>query len=136
MRRREFITLLGGAATAWPIAAMGQPSNVPTIGFLTSLGENDRPNLRAAFRRGLSDAGYIEGHNVAIAYRFAEDRHDRLPALAEDLVRRKVALIAASGHAAAAPPSSVMNSRLFTQSPRRPAQAASAEIRGRAPWRS
>jgi putative ABC transport system substrate-binding protein len=97
VRRREFITLLGGAATAWPIAAMGQPSNVPTIGFLTSLGENDRPNLRAAFRRGLSDAGYIEGHNVAIAYRFAEDRHDRLPALAEDLVRRKVALIAASG---------------------------------------
>jgi putative ABC transport system substrate-binding protein len=97
MRRRGFITLLGGAAATWPIAAMGQPSNVPTIGFLTSLGENDRPNLRAAFRRGLSDAGYIEGHNVAIAYRFAEDRHDRLPALAEDLVRRKVALIAASG---------------------------------------
>jgi putative tryptophan/tyrosine transport system substrate-binding protein len=85
MKRREFITLLGGAA-AWPLAARAQQP-MPVIGFLNGLGQNDRPNLLVAFRRGLGEAGYVDGRNVAIEYRFAESRYDRLP----------VAVIAATG---------------------------------------
>jgi len=96
MRRREVITLLGGAA-AWPLSARAQQPTVPLVGFLTSLGQNERPNLRDAFRRGLNELGFIEGRNVAIEYRFAEGQHDRLPALAADLVGRKAAVIAATG---------------------------------------
>src|SRR5262249_40551461 len=96
MRRREFITVLGGAAT-WPLAARAQQSAVPVVGFLNTLGQNDRPNLPAAFRRGLDETGYVDGRNVAIEYRFAENQHDRLPALAADLVGRKVNVIAATG---------------------------------------
>jgi len=96
LKRREFLILLSGAA-AWPLAASAQHPVTPVVGFMTSLGQNERPNLRDAFRRGLSEAGFVEGRNVAIEYRFAEGQADRLPALAADLVGRKVAVIAATG---------------------------------------
>jgi putative ABC transport system substrate-binding protein len=97
LKRREFITLLGGAATALPFAAAAQQGAPPVVGFLTSVGPNDRPNLTAAFRRGLSEAGYVEGRNVTVEYRFADNQHDRLSALAADLVGRKAAVILAAG---------------------------------------
>jgi putative tryptophan/tyrosine transport system substrate-binding protein len=96
MRRREFLGVLGAAAAAWPLAARAQ-QGVSVVGFLTSLGKGDRPNLREAFRRGLSEAGYVEGRNVNIEYRFAENQLARLPALAAELVDRRAAVIAATG---------------------------------------
>jgi len=101
MRRREFIALLGSGVAGWPLAAGGQQAAMPVVGFLNALGQNDRPNLPAAFRRGLGETGYVDGRNVAIEYRFAENQHDRLPALAADLVGRKAAVIAATGGGAA-----------------------------------
>jgi putative ABC transport system substrate-binding protein len=96
MRRREFLGAFGGA-TIWPFAVFAQQPGLQTVGFLTSLGQDDRPNLRDAFRRGLGETGYVEGRNVAIEYRFAENQVSRLPMLVADLVGRKVAVIAATG---------------------------------------
>src|SRR6202795_5108659 len=101
MRRREFIAGLGGAA-AWPLAARAQQPAVPVIGYLGSQSADDEyKNFTVPFLRGLKETGYVEGQNVAVEYRYAENQMDRLPALAADLVRRRVAVIVTIGATAA-----------------------------------
>jgi putative tryptophan/tyrosine transport system substrate-binding protein len=101
MIRREFIALAGGAAVAWPLALRAQQKSMPMIGFLGSASPGRTAPLLAAFHQGLGETGYVEGQNLAFEYRWAEGRYDRLPALAADLVVRKVDLIAADGIPAA-----------------------------------
>ena len=95
MRRRDFITLFGGASIGWPLAARAQKSELRAIGFLCSTSPGPYAPFLAAFRQGFKEEGYIEGHNIAIEYRWAEGQYDRLPALAADLVRHPVAVIVA-----------------------------------------
>jgi len=95
IRRRAFITLLGGAAATWPLAAKAQQSTMPVIGYLSGREANDK--LEAAFHRGLKEAGFIEGQNVRIDYRWAQGQYDRLPGLVAELLRRPVDVLVATG---------------------------------------
>jgi len=100
-KRRAFITLLGGAAAAWPLAARAQQPAMPVVGFLSSVSQAQTRHMVAAFQRGLGETGYVDGRNVAVDYRFVDGQYDRLPALASEMVRRPVSLIVAQGPPAA-----------------------------------
>jgi len=102
MKRREFITLLGGAAVTWPFAARGQQPKMSVIGYLGPGSAAASASTLAVFRQNLAGAGYVEGRNIAIEYRFAEGRYDRLPEMAAELVRQQVSLIVATGGTAPA----------------------------------
>jgi len=97
IRRRKFLATLGGAAVAWPLAARAQQPAVPVVGFLSSRAPEDSKHLVAAFRRGLAEGGFVEGQNVAIEFRWARGQYDLLPAMAAELVSRRVDVLTTAG---------------------------------------
>jgi putative ABC transport system substrate-binding protein len=97
VKRREFVTLLGGAAAAWPLAVSAQQERMPMVGFLRTTAAVGSAHLVGAFRKGLNEAGFVEGQNVAVEYRWADDQDDRIPGMAAELVRRQAAVIVANG---------------------------------------
>src|SRR3954464_1927870 len=125
MKRRDLIALFGGAALGYPLVARAQQNAMPVIGFLNSASPGSSAPYVTAFRKGLSEADYVEGKNVAIEYRWAEDRYDRLPAMASDLVSRKVDVIATGGGLVAARAAN-----------RRPRQSRSSSSPLAIPWKT
>ena len=111
MRRREFITLLGGTAAAWPLVARAQQPPLPVVGILSTVAPSVFANRLRAFRQGLKEGGYVEGQNVAVEYHWTEGESSRLPALAAELVQRQVAVIVAGGTPPAVTPRRLL--RLF-----------------------
>jgi putative ABC transport system substrate-binding protein len=97
VRRRAFITLVGGAAAAWPLSARAQQTSTPVVGFIHILSPENVPHFVPAFRQGLKEGGFVEGQNIAVEYRWAHGQYDRMAELAADLVSRQVAVIAALG---------------------------------------